>query len=261
MKNYDIEGQLCFDLSTDKSQYVVQANTLVMARQSLKLNSAKVMRTIIMQIKKEDEDLKTYNIGIMELAELLGVNTSNLYARVDEVTNEILSSCVYMKAQNKEEFIKIPWVSVCGYESGLGLLIKINPVLKPYLLNLKKNYAQYQLEDILKMRSIYALRIYEMLIAETIMQYLPREGTKIEIPLTTIRHCCDCEDKLQDYKNFKRIVLEVASREIFEHTMYAVDYEGVKKTGRYVDTIVFTVKSAVYMTNEEILSFKQRHKI
>ena len=38
-----IDGQLSFDFSLDKDNYVVQANDLIGGKQALKLNSAKSM--------------------------------------------------------------------------------------------------------------------------------------------------------------------------------------------------------------------------
>ena len=61
-KDLQIEGQLCFDMNTNATNYVVQANELIEGKQNLKLNSAKIMRTLIMQIKPGDDQLKSYVI-------------------------------------------------------------------------------------------------------------------------------------------------------------------------------------------------------
>ena len=74
-----IDGQMCFDLSTDPQQYVVQANRLIEGKQNLKLNSAKILRLLIMQIKPDDDDFKTYRIKIADLARLLRVTSQTLY--------------------------------------------------------------------------------------------------------------------------------------------------------------------------------------
>ena len=68
-----IEGQLSFDFCLDTRNYVCQANALVGGKQALKLNSAKLIRAAIMQIVRDDEELKPYIITISELAELLNV--------------------------------------------------------------------------------------------------------------------------------------------------------------------------------------------
>ena len=65
-----VEGQLSFNFSLDTGNYVVQANDLIGGKQSLKLNSAKLVRAAIMQIIPEDEVLKPYIITIKELSEI-----------------------------------------------------------------------------------------------------------------------------------------------------------------------------------------------
>ena len=65
-KDYQLEGQLCFDLNTNTEHYVVQSNELLEGKQNLKLNSAKIMRTLIMQIKPDDEELKSYLITVLQ---------------------------------------------------------------------------------------------------------------------------------------------------------------------------------------------------
>ena len=56
------EGQVYLPISTNEERYVAQANEFVEGRQNLKLNSAKIMRAIIMQINADDDDVNGYTI-------------------------------------------------------------------------------------------------------------------------------------------------------------------------------------------------------
>lgn len=251
-KTTELDGQLCFDLSTNANRYVVQANDLVLAKQSLKLNSAKIMRAIIMQIEPEDDDFKTYRVSIPELAKLLNIDDSNLYRNMHDITTDILKNPVELKPSDyivdgekgtPKRYAQFPWVDAFAYDDkGAGLLVKINPVLKPYLLSLKGHYTQYKLEDILQMRSVYALRIYEMLQEETLIKFLPKNGISIDLKIDDIRRCCACEDKYLIFTQFKERVLDTAVKEINRCTSYVVTYEPVKN-GRSFDTIRFRVNA------------------
>ena len=97
------DGQLCFDMCLYPGNYVVQANTLIGGKQALKLNSAKLIRAAIMQVVREDTELKPYVISIKELSELLGVAESNLYRDVEEITDDILSNPVYELAETSKK--------------------------------------------------------------------------------------------------------------------------------------------------------------
>ena len=48
----DKDGQALLPINTNDERYVAQANEFVEGRQNLKLNSAKIMRAVIMQISR-----------------------------------------------------------------------------------------------------------------------------------------------------------------------------------------------------------------
>lgn len=239
-KELQLDGQLCFDMDMNVEHYVVQANELIEGKQNLKLNSAKIMRALIMQIKPDDDELKSYVIGVPELSKMLDIGPENLYRNMDSITDDILTNHVAIKDQHRGKFIKIQWVSACAYSKGSGLAVKMNPLLKPFLLNLKEHYTQYQLEYILAMKSVYAIRIFELIQKEQIMRYIPKDGTYIVLTVQAIREACDCEDKYDKISQFKAKVLDVAVKEIQRTTMYTISYECLK-SGRSIDAIRFYI--------------------
>lgn len=234
--NKQIEGQLTFDFCLDSRNYVVQANTLIGGKQALKLNSAKLIRSAIMQVVRDDEELKPYIITIKDLAELLGVPTSNIYRDIEDITDDIISNPVYVRIEDRGKttrFIKIPWVTRCEYKSDVGVALKLNEELKPFLINLRNNYTQYTLQEILAMKSVYAIRIFELLESKIMSKTLPRDGVYIDISVQQIRECCDCEDKYPAFGSLKAKVIEKAVTEINKVTMYRVSYTYIKE-GRSV---------------------------
>lgn len=241
-----IEGQLTFDFCVDTEKYVVQANEMVGGKQALNLNSAKLIRAAIMQIEAEDTELKPYIMSIPELSELLGVPRSNLYRDVNEITDNIISNPIFIKnkAGKKISWVKIPWVQRCEYVSDVGIAIKLNDELKPYLLQLKGQYTQYTLDSILSMKSVYAIRIFELLLEKIKHgnKVLPKDGCNTEMSVQYLRECCGCEDKYVRYSQFKARVIETAVKEINEKTSYYVEYFE-KKKGHSVDSIVFNINS------------------
>ena len=236
-----IEGQLSFDFCLDTRNYVCQANALVGGKQALKLNSAKLIRSAIMQIVRDDNELKLYVITISEIAELLNIPASNVYRDIDDITNNILENPVQIKEGTGKnvKWIKIPWVTKCEYNSDVGVALKLNDELKPLLLNLKEQYTQYSLDCILMMKSVYAIRLYELLHSKIMTRVLPREGVDIELSLDTLKECLGCENKTYEIlSNFKNRVIEVAVKEINEKTLFTLSYENVKE-GRTVVALKF----------------------
>lgn len=242
-----LDGQITFEMCLNTGNYVCQSNDLICGKQSLKLNSAKLIRAAIMQVVRNDEELKPYTVTISDLASLLGVPTSNIYRDIDELTDNIFENPVYIKIEKgkKISWLKIPWVTRCEYHSDMGILIKLNDELKPYLINLKEHYTQYTLDSILSMKSIYAIRIYEMLQQKIMNGVIPRNGVSVEMTLKEIRECCDCEDKYEKFSHLKVRVLETAVNEINLKTLYSVSYDTVK-SGRTVSGIIFHVNMAYH---------------
>lgn len=230
-----IEGQLTFDFCLDTRNYVCQANSLIGGKQALKLNSAKLIRAAIMQVVRDDTELKPYIITIAELANLLNVPKSNIYRDIDHITDDILNNPVYVREETyksgnkKVRWIKIPWVTRCEYHSDAGVALKLNDELKPLLLNLKDHYTQYALDEVLIMKSVYAIRLYELLQSKIMSKVLPKTGMDIEMSLDTIKECCGCEGKSYNtFSNLRNRVIEVGVREINQKTLYTLSYDYVK---------------------------------
>lgn len=233
-----VDGQISFDFCIDSRNYVVQANNLIGGKQALKLNSAKLIRSAIMQVVREDEELKPYIITIKDLSELLGVPASNIYRDVDEITDDIIKNPVYIREERNGktiDFIKIPWVTRCEYKSDVGIALKLNEELKPFLINLKEHYTQYTLQEVLAMKSVYGIRIFEMLQSKIMSRVLPKDGITVILSVQEIRECCDCEDKYPAFGNFRDKVIDKAVKEINRVTMFKVVYSYIKKARSVVE--------------------------
>jgi plasmid replication initiation protein len=233
-----VKGQVYFDFCMDKTNYVVQSNDLVGGRQSLRANSAKLVRACIMQTVKEDEELRAYLITIPKLAEMFGVDSSTLYRTIDNATNELMASFVTVKVveDGRTRWKKINWVDICEYDSKCGLCIKLRDELKPYLLQLKANYTQYTLDEVLTMKSAYAIRIYELILSRIKQKVLPKGGITVQYDLKELKEACGIEDTkaYNTFANLKIKVLDVAVREINEKTTYNVSYEYIKQSRKVV---------------------------
>lgn len=239
------DGQLTFDFCLDAENYVVQANSLIGGRQALKLNSAKLIRSAIMQVVRDDEELKPYTITVRELAGLFGVPANNIYRDIEDITNDIISNPVYIRETSSGRtvrFAKIPWVTRCEYKADTGVFLKLNGELKPFLVNLKEHYTQYTLQEVLSMKSVYAIRIYEMLQSRIMGRTLPKKGMDVEISVQEIRECCGCENKYPAFGNLKIKVIDRAVSEINRVTVIRVGYS-YRKKGRNVTAVVFHVNA------------------
>lgn len=237
-----IPGQMTIEMCIDRQNYVVQANDLIGGRQALGLNSAKLIRTAVMQIKPDDEEIQPYLITIKHLSELLDIPAANLYRDIDDITDDIIANPVYIKSVEgrRARWVKIPWVEYCQYDSDVGVSIQLNLRLKPFLIALQAHYTQYSLENILAMKSVYAIRIFEMLQAKIMSKLIPRKGTHVVLMVEEIIDGCELSDTYRRISNLKNRVLDVAVKEINRVTLYDVAYEN-KKNGRRIEAFDFYI--------------------
>lgn len=244
----ELKGQIeLFEFSTNPTNYVVQSNLLVSAKQTQKLNSIKLLRAAIMQVVVSDEEFKPYIVSVNELAKLLNISQTNIYRDIESIVDDIMKNPVQFKSieGNKVKWVSKPWVKECGYETDVGVYIQLNDALRPYLISLKSQYTQYQLENIIPMKSVYSIRIFELLLSKVKTKTLPMSGKIISVTMTELRECCDCEDKLLAYSNFRMRVLDTAVNEINKNTTYRVEYTPVRK-GRKVYSIDFHINSCYH---------------
>ena len=235
-KNEHITGQIEFLMpSLDSRNYVVESNDLIFGRQHLSLNAAKLLRTCIMQIKPGDSELKPYIITVGELEKLLGIPSKDIYRDIEGICDNILKNPVYVKSRDGRRWAKYPWVSLVQYDSGIGVSIQLNDVLRPFLLELKAHYTQYALENVLVMKSVYSLRLFEMITARVATQYVPHEGVTVTLTLQEIRDGCGIPDDVyKQVGHFISRVIKPAETEIQKKTSLRLEREFLKEGRRIV---------------------------
>jgi plasmid replication initiation protein len=186
---------------------VVKSNKVVEARYKLTVQEQRIILALTSMIKPEDKDFHTYRFTINQLMELTGVKGKAYYSQIKEITKGLIEKSLTIKEPTGD--LQIGWLSSAKYWDKEGSVdLCFSPKLKPYLLQLKSHFTQYQLENVAKLRSNYSIRIYELL-----KQY---EGTNQQeriFNLDELRAILGIEDnKHKRFGDFKRHVLEVAKK-------------------------------------------------
>ena len=125
--------------------------------------------------------------------------------------------------------------SVVYAESDNYIKIKFADEVLPLITMLEKHFTSYELQQVASLKSIHAIRLYELLI-----QY--RTVGKLEISLSDLRLKLGIADgKYPTMNNFKARVLDVGIQQINEHSDITAKYEQVKQ-GRTITGFTFTFK-------------------
>lgn len=228
-----------YALTYNKNHYTVAANDIIRGKQSMTLQTARLIRLLITQVVKEDKDLKTYMCKISDLAAFLNVPKNNLYRDIRGICECAMKSVVYIgTADPKQPWQMFHWLSTAEYDGEGTLTLRLSNEIKPYILELEKWFTQYQLKNILEFNSYYAIRLYEIIKCED--GATGQKETELEFDIAELRQYFDCEKKYPAFKDFRKNVIEVAVREINEKSDIFLKPTYLKH-GRAVESVSFEI--------------------
>jgi plasmid replication initiation protein len=135
----------------------------------------------------------------------------------------------------KASVIDTPWISRGNYIDGAGQFqIQFAHEIIPLITRLESRFTAYRLDRIERMTSVHAIRLYELM-----AQYLPLGKRTMEI--AKLKEILQLTKQYAAIRDFKKWVVNVAVREINEHSNLIVGYKQ-QKTGRAVTHLLFDIK-------------------
>jgi len=224
-----------FNKSKNRNLSVIKSNRLIEARYKLSLNEQRLILLMVSLINPNDEDFKNIRIKIKDLQEILEINRKNLYEEMRNITKRLLTRVIELSNLKDNNLLQINWLSSAEYKLGEGILeLSFDPKLKPYLLKLKEAFTIYNLQSVIKLRSSYAIRFYELL-----KQY--EKIGKRKFKLEDLKNILGIErNEYKLYADFKRRVILPAYKELKEKTDIYFELEEQKK-GRKVVELIFYI--------------------
>lgn len=247
-----------YPIKYDSNYRVVTANDLIKGRQKMTLREAQLLFIAISQVVYEDKDFKTYVTTVPELARFMGIDENSLYRDLESICTSLMQRVIKIRiggenAKGRKKWEIYHWVSSAKYDNGT-LTIRLSDDIKPYLLELERNYAQPFLGTLMTFRSYYATRLYQYLLAETNARW----GSVEEWCFTCeqLRELFQVGDK--QYKlnrDLIRYTIKPALDELgTSNFAYVWDYEEHRaaKRGRPLESISF---KAIFFDNKEKKDF------
>lgn len=231
--------------------FVTKSNRLIEANYKLGAIEQKIILCLASNIQPSDSDFKTYTLPIKEFAGLIGVKGQHKYSDLKKITKELMQKVFEVRIDKK--VIQVAWLSYVAYNETEGSIdIRFDPFLRPYLLELKREFTSYKLENVVQLKSTYAIRIYELL----------KQYEKIQertFSLGNLRKLLGAEDIYPAYGNFKQRVLVPAQKELKNKTDISFNLEEIK-SGRRVTKVKFIIHSVKQNKGEQLNLFTSRVK-
>ena len=206
------QQNLEFDEQED--QVVAKANQLIQGRHDFTTAEQRIFVSMIAELDRNMETFPEQEIRIEDVCKPSGIDPSNLYRRVDEITDNLLDKKVSVRQNDSQgeetRFKKYNVFSTCEYERGSGTVTaKFNDDMAPFLLKLKKRFTLYLVTVFLRLRSRYSTQIYERL-------KMRQDLRQLSMSVEALRRGLSIENKYSKFSDLKRSVLERARKELKE---------------------------------------------
>lgn len=229
-----------FELTKKKGYLVVKGNDLIQRnRFELSLMEQKTVAYICSMIKPTDSGFQSeYEFKIRDYCKICDIDYDNgaNYAYVKETLKKLRDRSMWMTLEDGSETV-VGWLDRVTTNKKSGLAhIRIDDRLIPYLFDLKQQFTQYQLYNILGMKSAFSVRIYELMKSYSFRHTIIFELNELK-ELLMVEHV----KSYVNYKDFRVKVLEKAQTEINELTDINIEFEPIK-TGRKVTSIKFIIE-------------------
>jgi plasmid replication initiation protein len=223
------------------------------ARYKLNAREQKMLLYLISKLNpKNQSDFHKQAVTIAELKDLLTADDKkhgSFRERLQDSVNNLVSCQIHFPSTFTIDGIQfrnvINWFQYCVTkqdENGqVYLEFAFSEILKPFLLNLKE-YVKLNPVDVLKMRSAYTIRMYQIFKAEFDRVGKLRQA-KVTFTLIELKELLSIEDKYNsgDLKDFRNRVLNKIRDEVNElSTSIHVDYTYVK-TGKRVTGVTWVI--------------------
>lgn len=232
-----------------------KSNELIEARYRLSLGEQRLVLLLTTEISPNDEDFKEYELKVSQFVEMFDLDADKrIYERVEQAAEQLLGRIIALK--DGPEVEKTTWLSYVRYVKGSGTVkIRFDKSLRPYLLQLKGRFTQYNLSHVVNFKSQYSIRLYELLKMDA---YKAKKGViEKTIMLKELREILGIGKKeYSAFDNLRRRVIEPAVREISEQTDIAIAELAYLRTGRKVTGLTFHVQTGL-STKAKILEIEE----
>ena len=219
---------------------VVKDNALVNASYNLDLVEQRLILLAIVEARESGRGITANDaltIHASSYMQSFNVERQAAYKALKDACKDLFSrQFSYQEKTKKGNVTNLTsrWVSQIGYtEDEATVQLIFAPAVVPLITRLEESFTKYEIEQISKLSSKYAMRLYEVLIAWR------SKGQTPFYELQSFRAILGLE--VQEYKamsDFKKYVLDTAINQINEFTDIKASYEQYKN-GRSISGFSF----------------------
>ncbi len=225
------------------SPLVVSSNDLVHAKYSMSLWQKRLFAYAVSQIRREDREfgyLRIYYSELLNYYEASGGKKA--YDAIREAPKQ-LDATIEVPYRDEEGYFRYAYLKLLsGYtvagddgERNQYVELKFNDDLRDHLLALRERFLSYELENVRRLRSVYSIRIFELLKSHQFQH-------SVEFRVDYLREILQITDAYKLYSDFRRNVIDKAQKDLAESCDIYFQYQEIKRANK-VEAIRFSIFS------------------
>lgn len=228
---------------TSSDAQVVKSNHIINASYKLSLMEQRVLLACISKVPRNSgiTDEVMYRVTAAEISELCETDIKTAYRDLREATDRLYERSVIIQkdpdGNNRSKRLqKTRWVQTVAYVESEGHIeLRFGKDIIPFINLLSEQFTRYALKDIAKMKSVYSIRIYEL------MAQWRNVKKEFEVDVEYLKHILGIDSQYPLFSDFRKRVIDVAVKEINQHTSFDITYEAKKKC-RKITSLKFKFK-------------------
>lgn len=255
-KNNETNKNSMLTLNELNKRKVVEHNDLISSVAKMDKTPLKIFELAVSCIDTDNPPKdNTIFLSKKELFTFFKVSDNDKHSRFKEAIEKMQKQAFFQIKEVKNEgyemisIVPIPTVKWNNYND--EVMIRFNQDIMPYLIDLKQNFTQYAISDIMELNSKYSIILYKWLCMfyNQYEHYTGKGGRRTEqvegyrnpsITVKDLRMLTDTVDEYPRFDNFESWIIKKPLDEINSHTHFKVTYEKIKK-GRSIDSIIFHI--------------------
>lgn len=216
---------------------VVKSNKLILGRADLSPIQHRIVAMLIAQLTPETETFEKQTIRVKDLERLLERSHGSIYQDVEDACSGLLDAKIEVRERGdgRRTYHGMNLMSDIKYKEGGEVKAEFTPAMRPFLLQLKRRFTQYNLQYFVRLSSQYSMRIYELLKMRQDLRFY-------RIPVQELRELLKCEHSYARFRDFRRATIDRAQKELREKTDIHFNYK-VERDGQSPVRICFIIKS------------------
>jgi plasmid replication initiation protein len=201
---------------------VTKSNYLVEASYNLTLQEQRLILACLSRIDSRGIASKEVSILASDYADMMQIDIKNAHRELYKAAGKLYERSIIVSDPEKTEEFR--WIQKKAiYHKGAGrVTFTWSDDVLVYISQLKRRFTTYRLNDVAKLNSSYAIRLYELL-----MQFNTTKDRKIN--LDDFKSLFNLTDKYPLFRDLNKRVIKPALKEINESSNLIVYYSTIKK--------------------------------